>query len=178
MTAWMIGGGWGQPVYYDYGGNVVYRDNSVYVDGQQAATADEYAQQAEQLAATAADVQDTDQTEWMSLGVFGLAQEEEGEATMLLQMAVSKEGIISGSYHNTVTDQSQSIQGAVDRKTQRAAWTIGDDPSTVLETGIYNLTKDQTPVLVHFGTEKTQTWLMVRLDPPDDSGQTPAPQQP
>jgi len=35
-----------------------------------------------------------------------------------------------------------------------------------METGLFNLTQDQTEALVHFGKEKTQQWLMIRLDQP------------
>ncbi|MBL9124561.1 MAG: hypothetical protein JNG90_13080, partial [Planctomycetaceae bacterium] len=55
-----------------------------------------------------------------------------------------------------------------------AAWTVGDNKATVYETGIYNLTKDQTPVLIHFGKDRTQQWLLVRMKQPD-SAQDPAP---
>jgi hypothetical protein len=40
-----------------------------------------------------------------------------------------------------------------------------------METGIYNLTQDQTEALVHFGNEKTQQWLMVRLKQPEEQKQ-------
>jgi len=60
------------------------------------------------------------------------------------------------------------VHGAVDSKTQRAAWTVGDNTTTVYETGIYNLTKEQTPVLVHFGKDRTQQWLLVRMQQPED----------
>ena len=40
---------------------------------------------------------------------------------------------------------------------------MGDKSQTVVETGLYNLTKDEAPALLHFGTEKTQQWLLVRL---------------
>ena len=33
-----------------------------------------------------------------------------------------------------------------------------------METGIYNLTKDEAPMLVHFGKDKTEQWLLVRMD--------------
>jgi len=36
----------------------------------------------------------------------------------------------------------------------------------VLETGLYNLTQPQTPVLMHFGILQTQTWFLVRLEQP------------
>jgi hypothetical protein len=52
----------------------------------------------------------------------------------------------------------------VDKKTQRAAWTIGDNKDNVMKTGIYNLTRDETPMLVHFGKDKTEQWLLVRMD--------------
>jgi len=56
-----------------------------------------------------------------------------------------------------------------DPKTQRAAWTIGKNQNTVIETGIYNLTKEQTPVLVHFGKDKTQQWVLVRMEKPQQT---------
>ena len=40
-----------------------------------------------------------------------------------------------------------------------------------METGIYNLTEDETTALVHFGKEQTQTWLMVRLPEPEGEEQ-------
>ena len=63
----------------------------------------------------------------------------------------------------------------VDKETQRAVWTIGDNKNTVMETGIYNLTTDETPVQVHFGTEQTKQWLMVRMEEPEEgeAQQTP-----
>jgi hypothetical protein len=62
----------------------------------------------------------------------------------------------------------------VDRKTQRAAWKTADgtNESIVMETGIYNLTQDEVSVLVHFGPDTTQTWTMVRVEPPEQA-QTP-----
>jgi hypothetical protein len=37
-----------------------------------------------------------------------------------------------------------------------------------METGIANLTKDETAVLVHFGTDKTQQWFLARQTESDD----------
>jgi hypothetical protein len=44
-----------------------------------------------------------------------------------------------------------------------------------METGIFNLTKDQTGVLAHFGKERTQQWTMVRLKEPSDKEKQEAP---
>lgn len=50
---------------------------------------------------------------------------------------------------------------------QRAAWTIGDNDKVVSETGIYNLTKDETEMLVHYGSDKTEQWTLLRLEEPE-----------
>ena len=48
---------------------------------------------------------------------------------------------------------------------------IGNNKTKVFETGIYNLTRDQTPVLVHFPMGNTQQWLLVRIDKPKPQGE-------
>jgi hypothetical protein len=39
---------------------------------------------------------------------------------------------------------------------------------TVYETGIGNLTEDETTVLVHFGKDRTQQWTLIRLQEQPD----------
>ena len=46
------------------------------------------------------------------------------------------------------SDQTQQVQGSVDKTTQRVAFTIGSNKDMVIETGLYNLTKDQATALV------------------------------
>jgi hypothetical protein len=176
LTGWFAGS-WGEPIYYDYGGNVVYNDNTVTVNDQPVGTPEEFAEQASELAAAGAtdnaagdaDSQQDDPANWMPLGVFAVTKEGADDPTMFLQLAVNKQGVIAGTYTNASSKQALPVRGSVDRETQRAAWTIGDFKNTVMETGIFNLTKDETQVLVHFGTQRTQTWSMVRMkQPPDD----------
>lgn len=162
-----------QPVYYDYGNNVVNQDNSIYVNGQDAGTTAEYYQQAQSLARTGTKAGDSSGEPWMPLGVFALSESGQTSANLILQLAVDKQGVIRGNFTNTQSNDSQLVHGAVDKKTERAAWTIGDDTKTVFETGIYNLTKDQTPVIVHFGNDQTEQVLLVRLDQKAE-GQSPA----
>lgn len=181
-ATWAVLGSWygvaGGGQYYDYGsgGNCYYEDDTVYYEGEPIATAEEYADQAMGFAEAGAGVIDetvasnTD-IEWMPLGVFALVHEEDGNPTFFMQLQIAKDGTISGTYVNSVKDTTQTIQGSVDKKSQRAAWTVGDNSNTVIETGLYNLTKDEAPALIHFGTEKTQEWLLVRMEDPDKKGQ-------
>jgi len=162
MSDW-YGYGNATPMNYDYGNNVTYQDNSVYMDGQNLGTADEYYQQAQTLATTGGQAQTKDDDQWMPMGVFAMTHEDHNKANLILQLAVNKDGILRGNYTATVTDDTKPVQGSVDKKTQRAAWTIGDRTANVFETGVFNLTKDEAPMLVHYGQEKTENWLLVRL---------------
>ncbi len=171
VTGW-VDYGWTEPIYYSYGENVYYEDNSVYYGDQVVATADEYAQQAEAIVASAPEVA-PDQAEWMPLGVFALTPDGQAagpDPTLFLQLVISKQGIISGTLNNSSTNTTQTIEGMADKTTQRCAWNVQGKSRPIMETGIVNLTEDSAPALVHFADGQTQQWLMVRL--PD-----PAPEQ-
>ncbi len=38
----------------------------------------------------------------------------------------------------------------------------------VVETGLGNLSQNEAAALVHYGPDQRETWLLVRLDNPDD----------
>ena len=158
------------PVYFDYGNTVVYQNNNVYVNGTDEGSAEQYNQQAIQLATTGQEAKAPKTDKWQPLGVFSLVQGDEKTSNTMFQLAVDKNGIIRGNYYDALQGTSTEVYGSVDPKTQRAAWTIGKNQNTVFETGVYNLTKEQTPVLVHFGKDKTQQWLLVRVEQPNKQG--------
>ena len=155
------------PMYYDYGNNVTYQDDAVYVNGESAGSTEEYFQQASDIAQAGAEADAPDDGEWLPLGVFALTQTGASDSVVSIELAVNKEGIIRGNYTDTKTEKSQLIKGSVDKETQRVAFTVGDNASNLIETGIYNLTKDEAPALVHVGDGATQQWLLVRLNQED-----------
>ena len=134
--------------------------------GTDAGTAVDYAQQATTIADAGQKADTPTTVEWKPLGVFALVQGDEKTSNNIFQIAVNKDGIIRGNYYDGLMDTTSPIYGSVDPKTQRAAWTIGKKNDRVFETGIYNLTKAETPILVHFGTTRTQQWLLVRVEEP------------
>ncbi len=171
VTGWFGNWGWNDPWYYDYGygGNVVYYDDGVYVGDTLVGSPIEYAESAAALATIPADAIDRDPTgDWMALGTFAMvANGQEEDPSRSIQLAVDKNGIVSGTYFNRERDEAYAVTGRVDRDTQRVAFRIDNNPDVVYETGIYNLTQDQTPVLVHDGSEDPFTYLLVRLDQPE-----------
>jgi hypothetical protein len=174
MTGW-VDYGWSEPVYYNYGENVYYEDGSVYYGDQPVATEAEYAEQAEAIAMSAPETPPAAE-DWLPLGVFAMTSDGQPtgvEPTMFLQLAVSKQGVISGTFQNTTTNTAQEIEGMVDRETQRAAWTAVGKSRPLMEVGIGNLTHDSSPALIHFADGTTQQWLLVRMDKPGTTPPTP-----
>jgi hypothetical protein len=156
------------PVVYDYGANLVYEDNRVYYNGELVAAAEDYAAQAADLAAAGQAAKTQEKEEWQSLGVFGLVQGEEKEANNIFQLAINKDGVIRGNYYNVLTDSTSPVFGSVDKKSQRAAWSVGDKKEPVFETGVGNLAEPETAVLVHFGKDRTQQMTLVRMEQPKE----------
>jgi hypothetical protein len=153
-----------QPIVYDYGSTIVYQGDQVYINGDPVATVDQYADQAAQIAAEGAEANAPADQEWMPLGVFGMVQGEEKDANKIFQLAIDGNGIIRGNYYDALSDTTIPVHGGVEKKTQRAAWYIGDRKDTVYETGIANLMEPECAMLVHFGKDRTQQWLLVRLE--------------
>ncbi len=182
MSNWW-GYGSGAGLYYDYGNNITYQDNSVYMNGQNLGTADEYYQQVQTQATAGTTEPDAgDTAEWMPLGVFAMSHDQQTKANLILQLAINKDGILRGNYTATLTNDTKPVKGTLDKKTQRVAFTIGSDTTKVFETGVYDFTKDEVPLLVHFGKDKTEQWQLTRLSDKDgsakdakDSGDSNAP---
>jgi hypothetical protein len=107
----------------------------------------------------------------MPLGVFSLVEEEKGDPIMFFQLSVNRQGLISGAYQNTLSGDQQPVAGQVDKTTQRAVWRIGENRGTAFATTVANLTMDVSTVAVHFGEDRTQTWLLVRMPEPAAEGQ-------
>ena len=167
LSGW-VSYGWSEPAGYAYGENVYYDDGQVYYGDAPVASAEEYAQQAEEIVASAPEVKAEEQ-EWLPLGVFALTpdgQKSGPTPTLFLQLAISKQGVLSGLLHNSATGATDEIEGMADKSSQRVAWTVKGKKRPLMETGISNLTEDTAPALIHFADGTTQQWLMEHMDEP------------
>jgi hypothetical protein len=157
-----------EPVYYDYGENVVYQDDGVYFNGEKVYSAEQYAQKATTLADTGRAAEVTKEEEWLPLGVFAMVQGDETTSNHIFQLSINKAGVIRGNYYDAVTDSTTQVFGSADKTTQRAAWTVGDRKSPVYEAGLGNLTKDEMTMLVHYSADRSQQFSLVRVPEPED----------
>ena len=110
--------------------------------------------------------------DWKALGVFGLAEPGQTSSNMLLQLAINKDGVVRGNYLNQLTNEKSQVYGALDKKTHRISWTIGQNNSTVFDTNLADIANDDSQVLVHYGPDNTQKMALIRLPAPTntDSG--------
>jgi len=155
-----------QPVAFDYGGNVVVQNEAVYVNGEAAGTPQQYAAQASQIANAGQTAPPAQDTKWLPLGIFAVVEGNQTNSNDVFQLAVDQQGVIRGNYHNTANNQVEPMAGSVDEQTQRAAWRIGSDQFPVYEAGIANLTKDETPILIHTQDGQTRQLSLIRLPQP------------
>jgi hypothetical protein len=154
------------PAPYDYGSNVVVQPDAVYVNGDTVGTPQQFEDQAKQIAANGQAAQVDPNGKWLPIGVFAVGQQGETQPENVFQIAVNPDGVIRGNVHNISSKKVEPIAGAVDKASQRAAWTIGKDQFPVYDAGIANLTKDSTPILVHSGDGQSHQVTLVRLQPP------------
>lgn len=167
-----------EPTEYDFGNNITYQGDTVYYGSRPVESAQSYYKQAQSLAArapapppaSAAPAVLTksvgNKKEWKPLGVYSLVQGGDTSTTMMFQIAMNKNGILKGNYYNPLTEELKPLSGAVDKKSTRAAWTIGTNKEVVYDTGIANLLKSESPILVHYGGDKTQQWTLVKMKAP------------
>src|SRR5262249_43405429 len=124
--------------------------------------------QATAIADAGAKAEPPNDEKWEPLGVFAMVKGEETTSNDIFQLAINKDGVIRGNYYNATTDTVTPVKGSLDLKTQRAAWTVGDKKDTVFEAGLYNLTKEETTMLVHFGKDNTEQRTLVRIEQPKE----------
>lgn len=107
------------PVDYDYGSNVTYDNDTVYVNNQPAGTADQvvsasrHAGDRWRLGPTGG------RCPWMPLGVFALSQKGYDSSNVAIQLAVDKQGIIRGNYTNTLPINRRPCKVRLTRKPKR-----------------------------------------------------------
>ena len=159
---------WGRPVLYDYepGGYIYYDDNQVYVEGEYYSTAQEYAEQADEIVSEVPQTVADQDVEFLPLGVFAVTSEAGDPTNQFIQLAITKDGIISGTFQNSVLNDVQPLEGKVDQKSQRAIFRVIGKEWPIFETGMYNLVQKETAFLIHFGPNDTKHFLLVRVEEP------------
>jgi len=167
---------------YDYG--AVYGGDTYYVtDETETSPVEQMTEESTVEASTEQDTQDpaelasqgytgesttqSNPADWMPLGVFTITSPNStATPDRLFQFSINKNGQLAGSYYDTLSGQDLPIQGAVNKNTQRAAWTVGSNKEMVMETNLGSFTQNQANVLVHQGKDQTEEWIMVRLEGP------------
>lgn len=84
-------------------------------------------------------------------------------------MAVSKSGILRGTYTDLVSDQAETVYGAIDRKSQIAAWTVGKEGRVTFESTLTNLTQANGRLALLVNGNSSE-WTLSRYEETKTSG--------
>ena len=186
------------PIPYYYGTNVYYIDDMVYVNGVPYVSASVYYAQAAEIAARGAEQPPINivvnveapqavaagaaenvvnvvaadpppqEEEWAPIGTFAVLKDPAStDSSIVIQLATNKSGLIAGNIIDMKTDKMVPVYGAVDSETQRVALRV-EGREEIVECGLWNLTQDTLPVLLHVDKEKTEERTFVRLTEPED----------
>jgi hypothetical protein len=168
--------GWHTPYYWDYGhGEYIYHDDGVvYVNGQWYQPAPVFYENTVELIEEAPVLTETQaaQVEWLPLGVFGVTREGQAEADLMVQLAVTQEGVIGGTAHDRAKGLTYQVEGTVEKDTQRAVWSYTNDQNQriIMETSVFNLTQPEATGLAHYGPQDIRVIELVRLEAPEGAG--------
>lgn len=103
----------------------------------------------------------SDDTEWMTIGVYSLIHDNSDDPTRIVQLELSKEGVLRGTHYDLISEQADVIQGAVDKKSLTVAWKVGSDGRTTFQTALPELTDPTANVTLRFPNGTTSTWKLV-----------------
>jgi hypothetical protein len=169
-TAWLGWGGYGYATTDD--GTYYTSDDGTTEDGSanaeetnQTQTAQQQSQPLDAAALVAIGAQAVpNDAEFLPLGVYALAPQGHSDATSVVQLSVTKDGILRGSYCDLVSDQGQTIYGAIDKQSRKAAWTIGAGGRTIFETTLDNLTQANGQVALEFPGGDVKQFTLARFE--------------
>ena|GEM_PF-3264362 len=170
------------PIPYHYGSNIVYVQDTVYVNNVPYVSSSEYYQQAQNIAQAGAAQPDASQRpatgnteagntatetvpdEWLPMGTFAVvADGNQTESKRIVQIATNKQGQVRGNLINQESGTATELYGSVDSQTQRVAFKAMGNDEVVAECGLWNLTQDSVPILVHLGQTRTESRTLIRL---------------
>jgi len=105
-----------------------------------------------------------DSAPFLPLGVFSIGPAGSTHASAVVQLSVSKSGILRGTYTDLVSDQAETVYGAIDRKSQLAAWTVGKEGRVTFESTLTNLTQANGRLALVGANGNSSEWTLSRYE--------------
>ena len=127
--------GWGYPIYYDEAGYpITATPTTAYAATPVPGSPSTQVPSSNQPAASGTIAEG----DWMPLGVFAVDPDinQPGVSSMVIQLALNKNGELYGTYYNMETNKALALEGFVDQNTQQAAWQVADRSGPFMFTGI------------------------------------------
>jgi hypothetical protein len=157
----------GYPPYGGYGSS----EQIVYYPVE-AAPAEVYESAAPEVAEVVEQGQNTevaDDSEWLSIGTYGLIPMGQQTLGFAFQLAVTKEGVIRGMLWDFANNTITELAGSIDRSTMRVAWQAKGSPEALFfESNVDQLTQEESLLNVYDPkTKALVSWQMIQIDESD-----------
>ncbi len=104
-------------------------------------------------------------SQMLTLGVYTMAPAGQQASTVLVHLAVSRSGIVRGTFCDLKLDRDFDIAGAVDRQTGRVAWAVRPAGRQVFDTALQELTLQSGPLAVHHADGTSSEWTIAHYEP-------------
>jgi hypothetical protein len=155
---------WKRPIYYYYDNdNIYYSTTEDYTSLIPVDSKEQFIAQAVRIANGHYPIS-TQQSDWMPLGMFTIASDNDDMPKRYLSLAISKQGAVTGAYFDAASNTTLEIQGGIDPESQRIAWKFVGKDWPIMESGLYNLTKEESTLLIHTSSSSTKTELLIKLN--------------
>lgn len=103
---------------------------------------------------------------FLPLGVFALAPQNEKDASALLQLALDRQGNVYGNYYDVLSGRDQPISGKVDGTTQKATFFVVPAGNVSFHTTLASLTQPTGSIQLQFQDGRTRQWTLARFQDP------------
>jgi hypothetical protein len=147
----------------DYGRRLLFSNGKTLLDAHVTATLEDHVVQARTTIETANDLPQVAAGNWLPLGIFSLAPLGAQEPDRIFQLAVNSHGVLRGNSYEPGTNELKEIRGAVNLSTQQVVWTTGSRETSIVETGLSNLSSNTAPTWLLPDTQTAFPCLLIRI---------------
>jgi hypothetical protein len=147
----------------DYGRRLLFNNGKALLDAHVVATLEDHFIQARTAIESASDLPQVPADNWLPLGIFSLAQLGAQQPDRIFQLAVNSHGVLRGNSFVPGADELKEVRGAVDLTTQQVVWTSGSRETSLVETGLSNLSSHAAPTWLLSDTQTAFPCLLIRI---------------
>ncbi|MGL5094607.1 MAG: hypothetical protein ACRDD1_03415, partial [Planctomycetia bacterium] len=101
--------------------------------------------------------------EVMPFGRYRLAPGGANDSSRQMQLGCTKDGVLRGTHYDNLSESTLPVHGAVDKKSRKAAFTIGESGHVVFDTTLDELMKKKAVLIAHHPDGHSSKWTLTAI---------------